>query len=564
MTTDDEDTPVDPVEDDRFASNPTHIGGTHLGSTDGPEFVENYDLTLDDTDEYSLSEKMVHYCGGQILQVHWAACKAVLAFFAGSRVSKSRTSKKPEMERECLEIYYNAIEELDVEYFNRDARDYFCHSFQKKEEPMPAYSLWRYYYDSRAKIRRDVLQYFPKDLVTMKSGRGFHDSCNDVYVKAYRLEMEKCKVKGGGPKYTAEEIEEMHPPHHWEYTKSPWHFGLLIKIFRRDPQLALHVASVMSDPVNVPVSRAELRRQKQVRMQDNANKENRGPPSSINVTNKARTSSSLSSSTVGGRGGQSGAANVSGGSECSSSAGEERRVNDARILISNTHANQHLLNRRIGKMDEIERSLAALEKMKPFISEAAYAEKMRSAFASLPVFDTYDTDVTDAAVPSTASANSGKRVRDNEDDNDDENHNVRPRYTAKNKSISSVLDDDDSIEINNGNEEENNREKCDDIDRFNNECDDCTSIDNREHFPILDRTGKMIGMNYCLKNGKVAARDGKRHLYLWENFMDRFDSDDEHYPIVDETGKMISLDTVSKSGRRTRDTALAKEHKKKA
>ncbi len=97
----------------------------------------SYDLTLDVTDEYSLSEKMVHYCGGQILQVHWAACKAVLAFFAGSRVSKSKASKKPEMEREYLEIYYNAIEELDVENFNRDAHDYFCHSFQKKEEPMP-------------------------------------------------------------------------------------------------------------------------------------------------------------------------------------------------------------------------------------------------------------------------------------------------------------------------------------------------------------------------------------------------------------------------------------------
>ena len=202
------------------------------------------------------------------MQLHWSACKAVLAFYAGSRVSKSETLKKPEMERECLEIYYNAIKELDVDHFNKDARELFWHSFQKKEEPMPAHSLWRYYYDSRAKIRRDVLQYFPRDLVTMKSGRGFHESCNDVYVKTYRLEMGKCKTRGGAPKYTAEEIEEMHPPCHWEYTKSPWHFGLLIKIFRRDPQLTLHVASVMSDPVNAPVSRAELRRQKQVMMQE--------------------------------------------------------------------------------------------------------------------------------------------------------------------------------------------------------------------------------------------------------------------------------------------------------
>ncbi len=97
------------------------------------------------------------------------------------------------MERECLEIYYNAIKELDVDHFNKDARELFWHSFQKKEEPMPAHSLWRYYYNSRAKICTDALQYFQKDLVTMKSGCGFHKSCNDVYINAYWMEMGKCK-----------------------------------------------------------------------------------------------------------------------------------------------------------------------------------------------------------------------------------------------------------------------------------------------------------------------------------------------------------------------------------
>ncbi len=153
------------------------------------------------------------------------------------------------MERECLEIYYNAIEELDVDHFNKDARELFWHSFQKKEEPMPAHSLWRYYYNSRAKICTGALQYFPKDLVTMKSGCRFHKSCNDVYANAYWMEMGKCKNRGGDrggvPKYTAEEIEEMYPLHHWEYAESPWHFGLLIKNFRRDSHLAFHVASVI-------------------------------------------------------------------------------------------------------------------------------------------------------------------------------------------------------------------------------------------------------------------------------------------------------------------------------
>ena len=216
MTTDD-DTPAAAILGGSLASVTANVGGTPVGTSMEEEFVDNYDLTLGDNDDYTLSDKMVHYCGGQILQVHWSACKAVLAFYAGSRVSKGKTVKKHEMEKICLEIYYTAIEELDVEHFDKDARDFFCHSFQKKEEPMPAHSLWRYYYDSRAKIRRDLLQYFPKELVTMKSGRGFHESCNEVYVKAYRLGMANAKYRDGALKYTTEDIEEMYPPQHWEF-----------------------------------------------------------------------------------------------------------------------------------------------------------------------------------------------------------------------------------------------------------------------------------------------------------------------------------------------------------
>jgi hypothetical protein len=411
--------------------------------------------------------------------------------------------------------------------------------------------------------------------------------------------MGRCKTRGGAPKYTAEEIEEMHPPHHWEYTKSPWHFGLLVKIFRRDPQLALHVASVMSDPANTPVSRAELRHQKQasiLKEKRGKNKENRGPPRSINISNATKTSSSLSclsTSSVGRGGGLKAAANVSGGSEFADSAAEEeeKRVNDAKILISTTHANQHLLNRRMGKLDEIERTMAALEKMKPYIPAHLYAEKMRSAFASLPVFDTYETDVCD---PSTACndgrSNKRTRVCNNDDTNDDDVHRRDDTTVMKKKTKSvdaeDVLDDDDgedaSINIC-GTEQDN--EKEDDCDN-NNDCVDDESHSSEESlhgppvvlagsddtngndfwdcqdkdlFPIVDRNGKMIGMKYSFKDGKVTTPDGCPMRYLWENFMDRFDTDDEHYPVVDKTGKMTNLDDavfLKKNARRVPHDAV--------
>ncbi len=90
MTTDN-DTPVAPgVKGDSFVSLPANVGGTPVETGSGTrtteeeeEFVENDDLTLGDNDDYSLSEKRVHCCGGHNLQVHCSACKAVLAFYAG-------------------------------------------------------------------------------------------------------------------------------------------------------------------------------------------------------------------------------------------------------------------------------------------------------------------------------------------------------------------------------------------------------------------------------------------------------------------------------------------------
>ena len=82
---------------------------------------------------------------------------------------------------------------------------------------MPAQSLYRCYHNLRAVVRNQVLPFFPMDLVTMKSGRGFHETCNDVYVKAYRKEMSSIVLKDGSSMYSNRELEELTPPQHWEY-----------------------------------------------------------------------------------------------------------------------------------------------------------------------------------------------------------------------------------------------------------------------------------------------------------------------------------------------------------
>ena len=38
----------------------------------------------------------------------------------------------------------------------------------------------------------------------------------------------------------------------------------------------------------------------------------------------------------------------------------------------------------------------------------------------------------------------------------------------------------------------------------------------------------------------------ERDILLWENFMDRLESDKEHYPILDERGNMMEIDSLPK------------------
>ncbi len=47
----------------------------------------------------------------------------------------------------------------------------------------------------------------------------------------------------------------------------------------------------------------------------------------------------------------------------------------------------------MGKMEELERGMGLLEKMRPVIGKQAYADQVRSLFASLPNFKGFDAAV---------------------------------------------------------------------------------------------------------------------------------------------------------------------------
>ena len=85
------------LSDDSPPITEAHVG-TYINQHDSVDagvdnFVNNYDLMGGEGgnfDKYSLSDQMVQFCGGLISRLHMTACKAVLAFYAGSSVTKFR------------------------------------------------------------------------------------------------------------------------------------------------------------------------------------------------------------------------------------------------------------------------------------------------------------------------------------------------------------------------------------------------------------------------------------------------------------------------------------------
>lgn len=88
--------------------------------------LDNYNLDAEGNDEHSLSRKMVHYCGGEITQEHWLACKEVLVFYAGSSTSKLTSLTKVIKGAACLRLYKACIAALHGMSFSDDARDFLA------------------------------------------------------------------------------------------------------------------------------------------------------------------------------------------------------------------------------------------------------------------------------------------------------------------------------------------------------------------------------------------------------------------------------------------------------
>jgi hypothetical protein len=228
---------------------------------------------------------------------------------------------------------------------------------------MTGESLYRYFQDSRNKMRSILVPLLPPEFMTMKSGRGFHETCKEVIIKEFRRD----RVRGTNYRegVTCEEADQMLPPMFWQYKGQPWIYFLCVQIFRRHPQLAPNVAEVLDDISNVPMSRAATKRKAQI---DKYNK------------NKLR----MMLQTPAPR--DPGAISAASGKE---PAKEVETINQKHATWAKVHMAKAMeenanVARKLGELQALKESLAILETIRHVIGEEEYKTRVKDFVSSIP------------------------------------------------------------------------------------------------------------------------------------------------------------------------------------
>ena len=88
--------------------------------------------------------------------------------------------------------------------------------------------------------------------------------------------------------------------------------------------------------------------------------------------------------------------------------------------------------------------------------------------------------------------------------------------------------------------------------------------DVKEYFPIMDTTGKITGMTYSSRYGKIFSRNSRACMrkFVWVDFMDRLNSEEDHYRVVDKYGFMIGIKSIRKHDRNDGSALSVKKQKK--
>ncbi len=103
----------------------------------------------------------------------------------------------------------------------------------------------------------------------------------------------------------------------------------------------------------------------------------------------------------------------------------------AKVMASKAHAEATNIAKRMGKIEELEKGMALLEKMRPVIGEELYANEVCSLFTALPNFKTFDSAVdiidVDSTVPAVGDHSNWRTTKRRLSSNDEDDYDYADR-----------------------------------------------------------------------------------------------------------------------------------------
>ena len=157
--------------------------------------------------------------------------------------------------------------------------------------------------------------------------------------------------------------------------------------------------------------------------------------------------------------------------------------------------------KRMGKMEELEKGMALLEKMKPYIGAEVYANRVCSLFAALPNIETFDTavDIIDVDGDDVECRGTTKRRLSASDDEGWTTKRRMTKITTTTNVDDNVPDDNNSADEEH--EEGTREERESETEGHGNDKHDFVSVTEEEedkyntYHEIVHGTGKVIAMH---------------------------------------------------------------------
>ncbi len=168
-------------------------------------------------DTYTFGEKILHYLSGHRCRHHWTAIKAASIVFKGGapvlKLPPHEQVRNGGKDFVCLPWHsYQWIEPHHIQQWLEDFSHRLILSQGQRNESR---SSLQFYLDSRCKMRGQIIQHLPAKFVSMRSGEGFPNTCNNF-------------CRDWQPTFSHDKRDQELLPEHNEFWKLPSFYLLTI------------------------------------------------------------------------------------------------------------------------------------------------------------------------------------------------------------------------------------------------------------------------------------------------------------------------------------------------